>query len=62
MKAELAWRPCQQEFNLIGLSEYAVLDKYLNVAREPIITQIDFFNVKKKKKKTRGDSIKTYKL
>lgn len=45
LKAELAWRPCQQEFNLIGFSEYAMLDKCLNIAHEPIITQIDFFKV-----------------
>lgn len=52
VKAELAWRPCQQEFNLIEFSEYAKLDKSLNFAHEPV-AEIDFFQgsmIKKKKK------------
>lgn len=39
VKAELTRRLCQQEFNIIVFSKYAMLNKSLNVAHEPKVTQ-----------------------
>lgn len=61
VKAELAWRPCQQEFHLIEFSEYAMLDKSLNFAHEPV-AEIDFFQgsmIKKKKKCSKPEEIQS---